>query len=382
MIRDLTYHNDLPDLSMIQCPLYRINRPQFSQKSSHCSMGALEVLPFELVLHVLQDLDIESVLAFKQVNSQSKAVVESLLPYQRLKACASDALQVLVATGLAAKFSVRQLFSALTTELCDGCGDFGPFVFLPTLSRRCNTCLFNDPSLRVITVSAAKVCYGLNTQEVRGLPTLLSLAAIYGDGSNLNHLRGRRLHLVSEGQALALAIAKHGSRSNMETFVDGILQQKLAAYAQREVEWRSRGTAGGKKPQKPRSSTINLDSRGMASTPFPSLNPRNKSINHGTSCKGCRRSYLSSLAFGNLGNGQSQNARRLRDTAFSESGFLDHFKECAEAKLVWFEICRRSGYIPPSYSAEFVSQVLFKGSMTSSNKLVDVILTVKPPMKT
>ena len=340
MIEILTYHNKAPDREMIICPLYHNRVPQIADKGSHPSIGTFDLLPFEIVQQLVQDLDLESVLTFRQVNSRSKAIVESLLSYQRLKAYVPNAFPVLLLTGLQRFFSLRQLFGALRTEKCDGCGEFGPFLFWPTCSRRCYTCLSHDDSLRVISASAAKACYGLSTKDLRKLPTLQVLAEKRGDGEDANLGRGRRRNLVSEEQVVALGIAKYGTRANMKDFVNGLFQEKMTAYNQRKLKWDNGGATRGRRPQKPRSLTNDFDSRGMRSYPFPFLDSRDKSVHHGISCKGCQKNYRTSPR-------SDAAARRKKDTAFSESGFLKHFKECAEAQLIWMQWCRTSGFISP-----------------------------------
>lgn len=339
MMRHLTYQNGYGDFAMIPCGTSVNQQPQAAAESLHCSMGALDRLPPEIMLQVLADLDLESLLAFKAMNARSKESVDYMLYYKNLMDQAPGVLQAFVDTGLAKTISPRQLFVLLKSRTCVGCGDFAPFLHTLSLTRRCHDCLFHDNSLRAITVSAARACYGLNAQDMRTLPTLLSIPGIYGDLRGVfRNLQTRRLHLVSEAQALALGIARYGTQANMQSHLNGLRQEKLAAYEQKMTVWRNSAGAGRKKPTKPRSLAINLDTRGMVSVPFPVFNVQDGSSHNGVLCTACKNHFLA-FPLAALANPQMTVLERLRFTSYSESGFFTHFEQCTEAKLLWSQVC-------------------------------------------
>lgn len=339
-IRVLTYRQQQPDQLMIQ---YR-PRPEVIpenvplQQSRAGSMGRLAALPIEITHAVLRHIDFQSLENMMSINPCCKATVESLPSYKDMITYASGTVDTLMATGIVGHFTAGQLHAKLRTDRCEGCGKFGAFLFLLTCSRRCFFCIVQDPELSIMTVSGAKVCFGLTTRVVQQLPTLTTTPEIYSRGGQS---KMRRLHLVSVQEARSLAIATFGGEDKMAAYVEACYDAKHSVFDRQMAVWREAGDGAVKKPRRPRSlDPNNITDWGIASTPFPSLNVRARSVQWGISCEGCAYHYDHSPVNPRPDLWHDHEFQTVllerRDRYFSEEEFLQHFNdECDVARSLW-----------------------------------------------
>jgi hypothetical protein len=316
------------------------------QRSSSSSFGVLDSLPLEILHHVLELLDFQSLSRLSRVSIAGKSIVESVLAYQIFMDYAPHVLTALSRTHLIASHSAKALFRAIISGDCIACGEYGAYLFLPTAERCCLLCLHKNQGLWVIPTATAKDCFNLTSRQLKSIPNMLSIPGRYFVGRNI--ARKLRLKLVSVKAAKLLAIKVHGSIKTMfeifrarEYERDGrvylyqwLLKAPLEPISPTELEEPSWGIHPGDKYC------------GMASIVFPSLSPTNTTM-QAIWCRGCE--WLSRQS----GSETPENdlsriippgayplsvlqALKFRDWSTAE--FLEHIKTCEGVQVVASEL--------------------------------------------
>ena len=175
------------------------------------SLGTLEVFPAELLFLILDFLDFKSLSRLSRVSLKAKGMVESLPVNRKMMQHAPTVLTALGRTQLLSHHPAALIHKTLKSEKCTSCCIyFGGFLLLPTFERVCSNCLEENVSLRVTTATSIKECFHLTEKQLRTIPVMRSIPAIYGYSS-----RKRTYRLVSIKQAKKLAIEVHGSIENL-----------------------------------------------------------------------------------------------------------------------------------------------------------------------
>jgi hypothetical protein len=166
-------------------------RPLSSRNSSG---GMLMKLPPELLYILLPSLNFHSLRNLRPLNYAIKEAVDALPAYKHVVEHASTTLRTLVDTRLINQLTAYQLYGTLIKDRRVGCHDYGPYLLLPTSERCCFNCLSGNHSMRAITTSAAKKCFGLDKGSLSEICTMLSLSGEYGLRSSRH---GKRIWLLS-----------------------------------------------------------------------------------------------------------------------------------------------------------------------------------------
>ena len=311
------------------------------------SGGTMMKLPLELLHNIFSSLDFESLGKLRLVSYVIKQTVEAMPAFKCMVEHASTALRALRESKLISEFSAVQLYNVLITDRCVGCGDYGPFLLLPTIERCCFNCLTDNLSMRVISMSAAASCFALSTRSLSHIPRMYSIPGKYN-----NQRCSRRQRLVSTRMARELAVKLHGGENEMQFKVDAKSYKVYTAYLNKRRDWAvATQTTGfyGPFPERPLLPNEMLDSpededkfRYMASTPFPSLDHQAGSTERGLWCQGCfeqpSREELEAHRQGrssDIKDGE-ELVRKLRK-AFSKQEMLDHIDDCPGAQRLWSE---------------------------------------------
>lgn len=159
------------------------------------NIGRLDCLPLELLHQILQQLDVLSLYRLATVSHRGRNVVHSLTAFRDLNTYGYPALVALGMTELLHVHSLQALHSVLTSDPCVSCGDFGPFLFLPTCERCCYWCLKEHRSLWLITTAQAKKIFSLRVKHLREVPVIHTVPGKYCVGYINN--RSKRFKLVS-----------------------------------------------------------------------------------------------------------------------------------------------------------------------------------------
>jgi len=309
------------------------------------SIGILDRLPPEIVSLFLGMLDVQSLLRFASVSSRGDMFVQSQRAYRDLVTFAPEALLALSKLGLIRLHSVAELYTALRTERCGSCSEYGSFLFLPTCQRCCWECLRYNPALRVLLPIEAKRYFGLSERHLQRLPTLRVIAGSYGifptpahDYCKLVSVKAARdLGLVVQGSTAKLAQAMARRCKSTRLLVTGRYLQSGPAASQ-----------GQDLLLLPSQGNIPTDKFfGMASIPFPSLSSSGR-IEDGLWCRGCevtlRRYDSLRLPQDVLAAMVPSSCETLRvllgleRRARSKESFLDHIKHCYGARLLLPEL--------------------------------------------
>jgi hypothetical protein len=303
------------------------------------SIGLLDILPVELLQHTLHMLDFQSLSYLSRVSLQGNEVVRSLLAYRNLMEHAPHTLAALGQTRLISLHSANALYGTLLSEQCISCGEYGPFLFLPTCERCCYECLCGNQSLWVIPTALARKCFDLTLSQLKRLPIMRSIPGVYFVGHRIS--RQRQFNLTSVKAAKELGIMIHGSTENMAETLTAKRSGGIAEKEYHTFRWLqdaplqalcqdlSRLPTEGNVP--------NDDCCGMASIPFPSL-LQNNTLENGLWCRGCDRTF-ERYRFRQLAPNMVSdlvppgcNAFRIflgmHRRARSNAGFLEHITHC------------------------------------------------------
>ncbi|KAF5588516.1 hypothetical protein FPANT_6591 [Fusarium pseudoanthophilum] len=275
-------------------------------------LGALDLLPNELLNIILRNLDLLSHFRFRHVNRRSRVLASGLREYKAVVRHGIEGFRGMLRSRLATHFTFGDMYRALIHEACSFCKNFGGFLYLPTAARCCFECIENAPELRVISMSALSKLTKLSAKRLKS-----HLGYVLRTVPGIYSMRERPA--VRPGLLLAEVEA---TRTLTELGL-------ITSDAVQALEARSE--------QK--------NQRFMMSTAYPWYDPTAGQVENGVSCKGCqvRQEALALIT-------------RDRDDVFSSSGYQSHFETCKEAKALFEnsaggtrsvaepEFTRRKGY--------------------------------------
>lgn len=306
IIRVASYHRRDFNLAVIhsntsQLDSFGLSLFKSFSRNPVSTLGPLEALPLELLTTTCLLLDLQSAFCFSHVNSRAKEVIASIWEYRQIREHALQCLWAAFRTGMAPKFGVSALYTALVTKACSLCGAFGRFLFLPTATQCCLPCLESASEFALLSVAQACKATGRSRASLRRLmPILYTIPGTYGM-SETN--RKRRGYFVAK------------------THCSELLQKD------------------GLEPLHTTTSPDPLLVRYMASSSIPYLDVATGCVQTGLSCKGCQAALEDDAI-----EIRSTVPFRLRDKVYSREGFLDHFRQCDGAKALW--ISSKGGTVP------------------------------------
>lgn len=258
-------------------------------------LGALGVLPPELLQMLLSKLDFCTLMEFRRVNRRASEVVESLPQYKAVTTYAPNVLRGILSVELSQRISCETVYEKLRTAECEQCGDFGGYLYILTCRRVCFLCLSDDKRNLPLLHSHAIRKFGVNRQILHTLPRMRSIPGTYSPNEKKSR---KRLALVDSESARLAGITLHGSSSAMERHVSEITAGKLREFKKRG----SQAAAGGsgttlRRLRQPRTEDL-FDGRSgnpmrfMAIIRMPWLNRISQELQWGFHCAGCQDSYF------------------------------------------------------------------------------------------
>lgn len=290
-------------------------------------------LPLEILHQVLLDLDINSLGMLRRVNTTTRSQVESLHAYFLLREYASDTLCVMNATKCASYFPIRWLFEELLHPLCRTCPDFGPFLYLPTITRSCSTCILSQPQYQVAPTWSAIFYFGLCQEDLNPLPVIHSPP----------HYTIRQ-SMVDVSQARELGLQLHdGSLEKMnEDFRVRLKRRREGLQRARAKQHETGFTVSPRQlllyrnmPMELSDSSDALRWRLMGTTSFPYWDIRKGVLEPGTYCRACTYRYEEKEGYARVEN-QSRKpqteSKKAHDRAFFLADIPKHFLHCSAVK--------------------------------------------------
>jgi hypothetical protein len=258
--------------------------------SASSSVGALDLLPPEVLHSILTWLDFLSILRFSLASKRANESVHSLPAHRDLFLHASAALAALGRTRTIAHHSAGRLRAVLRAWRCLYCGGFGAYLFLPTCERCCWFCLENNPALWVVSRGVAGKCFSLSSAELDLLPTLLSIPGQYCVGYDTSVQKDRQ-RLVAVKAAKQLALSIHQSEDKilgLAKKIPRISSKRLSQYRHYHaaaVEPPPEVDVASQPAGRLAASHVRDPFPGMASIPFPAVT--RDGLEHGLWCRGC-----------------------------------------------------------------------------------------------
>ncbi|KAM7189797.1 cyclin-like F-box [Rhypophila sp. PSN 637] len=259
------------------------------RRTSTTGLGSLDRLPLELLHDVFLRLDMHTLFNLRQANLASRQTVDSLRQYQMIVSHGLNLFCALLRTRLAIGVSLFDFYDALCTKACAFCGKFGGFISLLVWSRCCFRCLRGAIETKVKPLAAVRRQFHLTRTEIRQLRSFKTLPGIY---STTQSVYKSRITVVSVHQAI-------------------LVSQAQAQPA--NLGW-------------------NRKFNFMGSCALPYYDRRTGRVEHGISCAGCQLT----LKKDNIGSRREMRwAFEGRDKLYAQDGFMDHFRWCEQAQLLW-----------------------------------------------
>ncbi|KAL2361001.1 hypothetical protein RJZ56_006124 [Blastomyces dermatitidis] len=293
------------DLAAIPPPNPSI--PTFDSKCPRAGGGNLVTrLPPELTTTILLYLDLNSLLTLRLINTLYRTLIDSLHPYTLLKQHAPHTLRILHKVQLASHFPLHQLYTEFRHPHCRACGAFGTLVFLPTLTRCCDRCLWTRAHFQVAHIGFLADQFPGNLTPVelealvsllKQLPTVHVFPGAYGRDRLHFDIIDEPTGLVSIAEAEKATVKWLGTR---ERFRGSIASLKAPRLGRGQGQGRGRGQGQGLSQDQGRTeSSINIPrlmeiyemarSRwmGMGATDFPYWDAQRQMAESGIYCSPC-----------------------------------------------------------------------------------------------
>lgn len=267
------------------------------QRSSNVGLGSLDRLPLELLIDILDLLDMQSLFQFRQTNLRSRQTVDSLSQYQRAVSHGLNLFCAMLRTKLATDISLLDFDRALCTKTCVFCGQFGGFISILAWKRCCFKCLQESPETQVRSLASVERYLCPIIDESRQLRSFKSLPGTYSmrQLSQKSHIQ-----MVSLDQATMVV---NRPPDTLPPIIGHVYQRTKKANS-------------------------------MGSCALPYYDKQTGKVERGISCAGCqisleRNTYVSSTA------GVTRLLHVARDKEYAQDGFLNHFRWCQNAQLIW-----------------------------------------------
>ncbi|KAH6615023.1 hypothetical protein C7974DRAFT_443088, partial [Boeremia exigua] len=135
LLTDVILHDFIPlDLSPIH------------PAPSVCNLGLFSKLPDELLyLHILDELDLLSLIRFRNASHHAHYLVDTMSEFQILAKWAPQVIRGILAVQTNIVASVAAIADKLRQRHCDRCGKAAQQIWLPTLDRLCFVCAHRGP---------------------------------------------------------------------------------------------------------------------------------------------------------------------------------------------------------------------------------------------
>lgn len=266
---------------------------RLSSRAPTAQFGRLSRLPLEIVQNIVLELDMESVLAFRQTSVSAAQAVSSVREYRLVVAYALDALCAMLRTHVANRITLRQFYRLLCERTCTFCTLYANFIYLPTTSRCCFNCMgaISLPERAgLMLIAAVETTFQLSAESLAGLSTFPNVPGmhqgIYGD-------------FVVFSDAIKAYQNEHQGIPPPEQLLISMERMMLHAIA--------------------------------FLCAMPVYDPKSDKAFAGVYCEGCRLANLE------LENSlpQVDDGQPRRQEAYSCEGFYFHFNWCSYAQTLW-----------------------------------------------
>ena len=335
IIGSTTYHNDDNDNAVYNVDLqssFLLLAAMLVSSFPAGSLGMLDQLPLELLSIICGFLDVPSLLLFRGVCRRAHGLVASNFKLKRLATHAATFLVALGKGGMAHHFSLNDLYSRLCSEKCKSCGCFAGFFQFPTARRCCFSCLSTSDATNITTRTDCRNILGyFSFQPLQSLPQFHSLPGTYAPWQNV--YRGR-YYCMSMQAALRvkfteLLVADNNglplTRRQINRGIVRLCRQVAPGRGRHSTTLTDILKRLMERPHE------RVKYRFMSTVVLPVFNERTQTASTGLSCLGCQEAKRRGVS------GPAVSAQGFFDPerAYSREGFLDHFKWCELAQVMW-----------------------------------------------
>ncbi|KAF4446741.1 hypothetical protein F53441_9675 [Fusarium austroafricanum] len=298
-----TFYFPFVEVSLMAVPISIVGN--FNRPSANASLGALAVLPENILSQVVMELDFKSLRLFRNTSRSTHEAVTSVPGYKQVMRHSLRAVFSLYRLNLDHVVTLGKVHRALTKATCDLCDDFAGFLFLPTATRCCYNCLRTKPETAIIgRMDVVANCpQRYRNSLIRAMRDRPPLVFNVQDWLQPGHIR------ADDQSALTSDVIDAYSRiADIEAHPSTIP----------ETGW--------------------LEHRSGAAIPLGHFHIPTDTTEHGISCKGCYKVFLGD---------KTERARERshfpdvpegcedRDRSFSKQGFRVHFESYEGAKELW-----------------------------------------------
>ncbi|KAK3300681.1 uncharacterized protein B0H64DRAFT_381537 [Chaetomium fimeti] len=329
IVRIAAYHRRDFALSVIWFPpreqlLVRASISMSFDRASNRDLGVLDLLPVELLHNIALRLDILSVFRLRQTNHRAREIMGGLKEYRTVALQGLDCFRALLRTGLAIAVSLSDFYKAVCTESCAVCGAFSGFISLVTWTRCCFECVQKAPETQLRSLASIQNRFPFAEVEIDSLQSFETLPGTY-----------------------TMEEAAYKSR----TAVVSLYQITLLPQQKGALAWE-----GAHPRPSARELRCRLKYNFMGACALDYYNKQTGKVERGVSCAGCQLAFEKGI-IGSLGESW---ARQACDKVYSKAGYLEHFKWCEQAQLLWAlseggshqpaelpEAARRGGFFKP-----------------------------------
>jgi hypothetical protein len=303
IIRVASYHREDYDTAVIHFPSHEQNvmkNTNLAESANFSTLGDLQLLPVELLHMVFEHFNAGSIFRFRHVNRRAAALIAEFPPFKLVVSHALGPLRALLQTGISSRVSLAQIVAALRTRDCEICGSFGGFVWLFQVKRCCFRCIRDSDSLRLVRPHAARSYLKLSAAQLREYQKNGTvLRARPGDYTVLGNKRKGGFNLMSIQEIDAFFVTD-------STTISARCSSGFKLGAEDIYQY-------------------------FACIALPFVD--RAVFDNGVSCAGCQAA-LSVRVGGLITLG---GLFRARNDIYSQEGFLDHFRWCHRAQMLWLK---------------------------------------------
>ncbi|KAF7113698.1 hypothetical protein CNMCM5793_003054 [Aspergillus hiratsukae] len=256
--------------------------PSKASKTHRRSKALITRLPLEILHLILLNLDLTSMGMLRRVDTTSRHLVESLPAYCLLRKHAPNTLRLMDATRCSSHFPIQWIFTEFCHPWCRTCGEFGPYLYLPTVSRSCYKCNWLRPEYQLAPVADVCLHFGLTPKDVKSLPIICDIFS-------------PKNRFADVTQAKALGKQLHGSYKAMRQEYHTRRKELEENYQHRVQKWERQKQQGNpaRRPRRPSIHTaLGKDGesgswRMQATLTFPYWDRHTQTLEPGTFCRAC-----------------------------------------------------------------------------------------------
>ncbi|PLN83715.1 hypothetical protein BDW42DRAFT_164521 [Aspergillus taichungensis] len=270
------------------------------------NLGYLDKLPLELLHDIcINYLDLRSLFRFRHTNRRAQIVVHNIRGYRTITAHALGSFCAIYRSQIARWYTLRNLLDLLHQRDCTFCGRFGGYVFLISFTRCCYLCMSQMPQLEAATVGEITMHYPLTEEDLEDVPKVRTVG---GQGYSCPSVCSRwPLQLVAEG---------HIAGPENCGFID-----KIRLLLDPTIE----------RPH---------PLRFMSTTFLPYVDRDSGHVEYGVACIGCSVGFEGIVRSDDGPSELGDKYYHLEGIAYSEEGFIEHFRRCPISQVIWEECCR------------------------------------------